>query len=86
MALAPVFLFSLLLHALVGWRVASDLALTTLWLGTALWVWLATSALLMPMGVMAKRFARPPVANLLTWLGLLCMGLFSSTFVLMLMR
>lgn len=86
MALAPVFLISLLLHALVGWRVAPDLALTAPWLGAALWTWLAASALLMPMGVLARRLARPPLANLLTWLGLLCMGLFSSTLVLMLLR
>ena len=86
MALAPVFLISLLLHALVGWRVASDLALTAPWLGTALWIWLAVSAWLMPMGVLAQRIARPPLAPVLTWLGLLCMGLFSSTFVLTLLR
>jgi predicted MPP superfamily phosphohydrolase len=86
MALAPVFLISLLLHALVGWRVAPDLALSTPWFGNALWTWLAVSTLLMPMGILAKRFARPPLANILTWLGLLCMGLFSSTFVLTLTR
>jgi uncharacterized protein len=86
MALAPVFLISLLLHAWVGWRVAPDLALSAPWHSTALWAWMMASALLVPMGVLARRFARPPLATVLTWLGLLCMGLFSSTFVLTLLR
>ena len=86
MAMAPVFLISLLLHTLVGWRLAADLASTAPWLATALWVWLAASAALMPMGVLAPRFARPPLDKWLTWAGLLCMGLFSSTFVLTLLR
>ena len=37
MATAPVFLISLFFHALVGGRVAPDLALTAPWLSTALW-------------------------------------------------
>lgn len=86
MALAPVFLISLLLHAFIGWRVAADLALTAPWLGTALWAWLVVSALLMPMGLLSRRFSRTSLAHVLTWMGLLCMGLFSSTFVLTLLR
>ena len=86
MAMAPVFLISLLLHALVGWRLAADLASTASWLATTLWVCLAVSAVLLPMGVLARRFSRPPLDKLLTWAGLLCMGLFSSTFALTLLR
>lgn len=47
---------------------------------------LAVSALVMPLGLMARRVARPPLAHLLSWAGLLCMGLFSSLLVLTLLR
>lgn len=86
MALAPVLLFSLLLHALVGWRVAPDIALVSPVLGTGLWVALLSSTVLMPMGMLARRVSKPPVSTVLTWLGLLCMGLFSSLLVLTLLR
>ena len=51
-----------------------------------LWALLVASALLMPMGVAARRLANGRAATALTWLGLLCMGLFSSLFVLTLLR
>jgi hypothetical protein len=86
MAMVPVVLVSLLLHALVAWRVAPDLAAVAAPLGTALWGVLLLSALLLPMGLLARRVAKPPLSEVLTWLGLLCMGLFSSLFVLMLLR
>ncbi|MES2951055.1 MAG: metallophosphoesterase [Pseudomonadota bacterium] len=86
MAMAPVMLFSLLLHAIIGWRVASDLALADSATGMGLWVGLTLSALLMPMGMLARRVTKPPLSTILTWLGLLCMGLFSSLLVLTLLR
>lgn len=86
MALAPVFLFSFLLHALVGWRVATDLAAVSPTGAAALWAALAASATLMPLGMLARRVARPPLSTVLTWLGLLCMGLYSSLLVLTLLR
>nr|WP_295781181.1 metallophosphoesterase [Rhodoferax sp.] len=86
MALAPVLFLSLLLHAAIGWRVAPDLALVDPALGIALWIALTLSALLMPMGVLARRVAKPPLSTVLTWAGLLCMGLFSSLLVLTLVR
>lgn len=86
MAIAPVLLLSLLLHAVIGWRVAPDLALLDPALGTGLWIALAVSGLLLPMGMLAKRVAKPPLSTVLTWLGLLCMGLFSSLLVLTLLR
>ena len=86
MAIAPVLLLSLLLHAVIGWRVAPDLALLDPALETGLWIVLAVSALLMPMGILARRVAKPPLSTVLTWLGLLCMGLFSSLLVLTLLR
>lgn len=86
MAMAPVLLVSLLLHAFVAWRVVPDLASVSASLGLALWGLLLLSALLLPMGLLARRVARPPVSGILTWLGLLCMGLFSSLFILTLLR
>lgn len=86
MAMAPVLLVSLLLHAFVGWRVAPDLATVSAPLGVALWGLLLISALLTPMGLLARRVAKPPLSEVLTWLGLLCMGLFSSLLVLTLLR
>src|SRR5438105_14381818 len=86
MALVPLLTFSLVLHALVGWLVVPDLAAVDSALGPALWLVLAISGLLVPMGMLARRVAKPPLADVLTWLGLLCMGLFSSLFVLSLVR
>lgn len=86
MALAPVSLVSFLLHAFVAWRVVPDLASVSAPLGLALGGLLLLSALLLPMGLLARRISKPPVSGILTWLGLLCMGLFSSLFVLALLR
>ena len=88
MPLVPLLLISSLLHAWVGWRIAPALAsVGTFAQGAALfWALLAASALLMPMGLAARRVASGPLALALTWLGLLCMGLFSSLFVLTLLR
>ena len=86
MAMAPVLLVSLLLHAFVAWRVAPDLASVNTLLGWALGGLLLLSALLLPMGLMARLVTKPPLSEILTWLGLLCMGLFSSLFVLTLLR
>lgn len=84
--MAPLFLLSLALHALIGWRVAPDLAPIAPALGIALWCMLMLSAILLPMGLLARRVAKPPLSEILTWLGLLCMGLFSSLLVLTLLR
>ncbi|MBI2748149.1 MAG: metallophosphoesterase [Burkholderiales bacterium] len=84
--MAPLFLLSLVLHALIGWRLTPDLALVDPALGIALWAVLVLSALLMPLGLLARRVAKPPLSETLTWLGLLCMGLFSSLLVLTVLR
>jgi predicted MPP superfamily phosphohydrolase len=86
MPVFPLFLISALLHAFVGWSVAFDLAAVNPLLGLALWLVLLLSALLLPMGFLGRRMTRPGLAGLLTWLGLLCMGLSSSLFVLALLR
>ncbi len=74
-----------LLHAYIGAR---------LWPGLEAWPFaqwallagLVASAALMPMGFVARRVARQPLADVLSWAGLLCMGLFSSLFVLTVAR
>ena len=86
MPVFSLFLISLLLHAFVGWSVVPDLAAVHPRLGMALWVSLLFSALLLPTGFLGRRITRPVLSNVLTWLGLLCMGLGSSLFVLALLR
>ncbi len=75
----------LLLHAYVGWRLIPALGfapgLQALLLGL-----LAASWLLMPMALLARRIRRQPLSDRLAWSGLLLMGLFSSLFVLTLLR
>jgi hypothetical protein len=75
----------LLLHAYVGWRLipALGFAPPLQWLIGAL---LMASWLLMPMALLARRIRRQPLADRLAWTGLLLMGLFSSLFVLTLLR
>ena len=81
----PIFLVSLLLHAFVGWSIAPDLPDVDASLGVAIWVLLMLSALLMPLGFIARRFTKRPLSEFLTWLGLLCVGLGSLLFVLTLL-
>jgi predicted MPP superfamily phosphohydrolase len=86
MPLIPVFLFSIAFHAFVAWRLLEPVWQIAALYGTMFAGWLAVSALLMPLGMVSLRFARPPVNAALTWLGLLCMGLFSSLFSLTVLR
>jgi len=83
---APLSLFSALVHALVGWRLAPDISLHSTAAGSLVWGWVVLSAVLMPMGMRVSPIVGPRMKNALTWLGLLSMGLFSSVFVLMLVR
>jgi len=73
------------LHGYVALRLIPDLAVsasTRLGLACVLFA----SALLIPVGLMVRRIARPPLADRLGWAGLLCMGLFSTLMVLTLLR
>ena len=81
----PVFVLSRLLHAWVGWRIAPSLTVFPP-AGLLIWGALATSALLMPLGLMGRRRANSPLSTVLVWAGLLCMGLFSTLFVMTLLR
>jgi len=75
---------SLLLHAYVGWRLAP--ALDSLPGAIALVVLLLVSALTLPYGLGARRGGDGRAAVALAWIGLVCMGLFSSLFVLTAVR
>ena len=80
----PLVIVSAVLHAYVGWRVAPGLGAP---LGQALLVAvLVLSAVLMPLGLLGSRVLRQPWADRLSWVGLLLMGLFSSLFVLTVLR
>ncbi|GAB3470523.1 metallophosphoesterase [Polaromonas eurypsychrophila] len=80
-----LFFFSLFLHAYLGVRLIPALAawpVAQLLLGLSL----LASMVLMPMGLTARRFKSPLLADRVTWTGMLFMGLFSSVFVLSLLR
>ena len=94
-----VFAFALQLIALLAALGGGGLALLQLWqnredslpvvekahlvISGAL---LLASALLLPMGLLAHRVAKGALADRLAWVGLLCMGLFSSLLVLTALR
>lgn len=76
---------SALLHGYIGWRLLPQLAVFPVFM-LGLGVVLVVSCVLVPMGLMARQLAKAPLADQLSWAGLLCMGLFSSLFVLTLLR
>jgi len=87
--MTPFVLLSALLHLYVGWRIVPALAPAGAPVGVAGAAFaavLAASALLLPMTLLARRVRRQPLADRLTWAGSLAMGLFSSLFVLTLLR
>jgi predicted MPP superfamily phosphohydrolase len=83
----PIFLLSTLLHGYVGWRIAPTLGLAFGGgYGLAFALLMLGSALLMPMTLLARGVRSQPLADRLAWAGSLAMGLFSSLFVLTLLR
>ncbi|MEO8545053.1 MAG: metallophosphoesterase [Burkholderiaceae bacterium] len=86
MPVVPVLLLSALLHGWVGWRIAPTLAGLSAPAATWLWTTLVASALLMPLGFMARRLHAAALTTVLTWAGLIFMGLFSTLLVLTLLR
>ena len=85
MKLLPLLLISALLHLYIGARLVPGLAAWPVGQLVLMGV-LLLSALSMPLGLVAQRLARQPLAHVLTWMGLLFMGLFSSLLVLTLAR
>lgn len=86
MPIVPILVFSALTHLLVGWLIAPDLSTVSPGLGWLFWAWVVVSAAVMPMGLVTPRFANARAKTVLTWVGLLLMGLFSSVFVLAVLR
>ena len=81
----PLILFSLLLHGYVGLRLIPSLAGWSL-AGLALGVLLATSAWLLPLSLIGRNLRWAGARTALAWSGMLAMGLFSSLFVLTVLR
>jgi len=82
-----MFLLSSLLHGYVGWRIAPALgAGFGVPYGVAFALLMLASALLMPMTLLARSVRSQPLADRLAWAGALAMGLFSSLFVLAVLR
>ncbi|HEX7440336.1 MAG TPA: metallophosphoesterase [Caldimonas sp.] len=79
----PLIVLSALLHGYVGWRIVP--ALAEPW-AAAFAALLVASATLMPLGLWARRIRSQVLSDWLAWAGLLFMGLFSSLFVLTLLR
>lgn len=84
MSFATLFALSAALHLYIGARVGP--ALPDALPSTMFTLLLVTSALFVPMGLLARRVAKPPAADTLAWAGLLFMGLFSSLLVFTLLR
>ena len=84
MTLAPVLGLTALLNLYIALRLLPSLPgpVSSSLLGLAL----ATLSLTSPLGLAARRLARPPVADRLAWAGMLALGLFSSLFVFTLLR
>ncbi len=82
-----LFLLSTLLHAYVGWRIAPALGEGFgAALGVAFAMLMLGSATLMPMTLLSRGVRSQLLADRLAWAGSLAMGLFSSLFVLTLLR
>ena len=84
MSLVPLIGLSAQLHLYVGIRIVPSLPGSIA--PVLLWLVLFASALLAPLGLIARRFVKPPAADRLTWVGMLAMGLFSSLLVFTLLR
>ncbi|WP_150698737.1 metallophosphoesterase [Pandoraea terrae] len=74
-----------LLHAYIGWRLLPVLPVAMPWkvLGA---LGLAASCVLIPVGMMGRSIQKQPLSDYLSWAGMLCVGIFSSLFVLTLLR
>jgi uncharacterized protein len=73
------------LHTYIGWRLLPALENVPL-AEAALLLAIVASAVCMPFGILANRIRSRRLSDALAWAGFLCMGLFSSLFVLTLGR
>jgi uncharacterized protein len=81
----PLWIISIALHAYVGMRIVPALP-GEFWPALIFAAVLAVSAAAMPMSLLARRLRAQPWSDRLAWAGALAMGLFSSLFVLTLLR
>jgi uncharacterized protein len=84
MPLALLLGLSAALHLYIGARIVP--AFPGPLMAAMLSLLLVASALFVPVGLVARRVAKPPVADTLAWIGLLFMGLASSLLVLTALR
>ena len=84
MSIPFLFGLSFALHLYIGVRVIP--AFPSPLAAALLALLLVASAAFVPTGLLARRLARPPMADTLAWAGLLFLGLFSSLFVLTVLR
>jgi uncharacterized protein len=80
-----VIVIGILLHVYVGFRLIPEWPVNPSIKAVAA-LWLVLSCFLIPLGVLARRLERQPLADRLAWIGLLAMGFFSSLLVLTLVR
>ena len=81
----PLWIISVLLHAYVGMRIVPALPGGP-WPALTFAGVLVVSAAAMPMSLLARRLRVQPWSDRLAWAGAMAMGLFSSLFVLTLVR
>lgn len=84
MSFASLLGLSLALHLYIGARLVP--ALPSSLGAAALTVVLVLSAVLVPLGLLARRLVRPPASDQVAWAGMLSLGLFSSLLVLTVLR
>jgi predicted MPP superfamily phosphohydrolase len=85
MAFMPIVALTALLHLYIGWRLVPAWGPEPV-VQVLIGALLLASALLMPASLLSRRARSTPWKQVLTWAGLLFMGLFSSLFVLTLLR
>jgi uncharacterized protein len=83
MPFLPIAFIVALLHLYIGWRLLPQFDALPGWV---LALGLVASTVLMPLGFLARRIRRKGLSDLVSWAGLVFMGLFSSLFVLTLLR
>ncbi len=84
MPLVLLLSLSAALHLYIGARIVPAFP-DAVW-AALLALFLVASALFVPMGLLSRRLAKPPLADTLAWAGLLFMGLFSSLLVFTVLR
>lgn len=85
--MAPIVLLSFLLHAWVGWRIATPLAAWGVVPLGIVWALVAISALMMPLPFLRRNRRKfGAVTAVANWGGLLGMGFFSTLLVLTVLR